>query len=348
MQEILLPGTTVLLERATSSSRSTGYTFVAAVHRGEIIALHSTRTNAVASNLVLPSLFDNQVTFRREASHGSSRFDFAARSRKGTVLVEVKSCTLCEHGVAMFPDAPSSRAARHVRELSQLVGTKEIAGGMVLFVIGSPSARVFMPNIHTDPEFSRALAQAKDRLLVTACSISVTRDGIARLANPDVPISFEPVRLVEEDTGVYLIVLFLGADKRVATGALGEIFYLGGWYVYIGSAKRTLSARVRRHSAKRKTSRWHIDYLSAAADWVRAYPIHTDLDLECELAHSIAGAGGEGIPRFGSSDCACASHLFWFAQDPFLNRLFVDTLFYFRHHRSMENFKSGLISRREP
>jgi DNA-binding sugar fermentation-stimulating protein len=50
MQEILLPGTEVLLEKAVSSSRSTKYTFVAAIHSGEVVALHSSRTNRIAPN----------------------------------------------------------------------------------------------------------------------------------------------------------------------------------------------------------------------------------------------------------------------------------------------------------
>ncbi|MBN1685069.1 MAG: DNA/RNA nuclease SfsA [Spirochaetales bacterium] len=338
MQEILLPDTPVILERAVSTSRSTAYTFVAAIHHGKVIGLHSTRTNPLAGELVLPRLFERTETIRREVSFGTSRYDFAAETDQGAVLVEVKSCTLCEEGVAMFPDAPTSRGVKHILHMAQLVREKKVAGGIVLFIVGNPSARVFIPNIHTDQVFSKALTAAAPVLTVKACSISVTAEGIAAVTNDDVPVFCGPVRLVEQDCGVYLLVLYLKEDRTVATGGLGGIAYKRGWYVYAGSAKRGLSSRIRRHQAKRKTTRWHIDYLSLAADSIRAFPVYTDLDIECELASSVRDTGGTGVKGFGSSDCSCESHLFWFEDDPFGNRAFTEMLFFYRHRRALEAF----------
>jgi len=345
MEEILLPDTPVILERAESLSRSTAYTFVAAVHHGEVVALHSTRTNSVAEALILPAIFKN-APVRREVTFGRSRFDFAVDTKNGMVLTEVKSCTLCEHGVAMFPDAPSSRGVKHIRELAELVRRGEIAGGVVLFVIGHPSPSVFAPNIHTDPEFSRVLSELQKLLTVKACSISVSLRGVVTVTEPDVPVEYRPVKLAEEDRGVYFIVLFLNTGRNIETGGLGVLHYPRGWYVYAGSAKRGLSARVRRHLRKRKKCRWHIDYLSLSADSVRGYPIHTDMDLECELAYRIGKTGGRPVTGFGSSDCSCETHLFHFVSDPFLSRSFVDLLFLFRHRRALENYLPGSICRR--
>ena len=125
MQEILFPGTRIFLEKSGSSSRVTDYTFVAAEHNGELIALHSSRTNTIARELVLPGLFDNTKAVRSEVTFGRSRFDFSVETDEGTILVEVKSCTLCELGVAMFPDAPSSRGQRHLLEMAELVSQKK-------------------------------------------------------------------------------------------------------------------------------------------------------------------------------------------------------------------------------
>jgi sugar fermentation stimulation protein A len=347
MQEILLPGTEVLLEKADSPSRATEYTFVAAVHNGEIVALHSTRTNRIASGLILPALFDKPLRVRQEITYGSSRFDFEVKTDEGTTLVEVKSCTLCEYVVAMFPDAPYARAVRHVMELLELVQKREVTAGLVLFIIGHPGPEVFIPNIHTDPVFSRALLQASGLVSIRACSVSASEDGIVETTALHVPVDLRPVRLVDEDRGVYLIALFLNSPKCVATGGLGEIEYPRGWYVYVGSAKRGLSARMRRHLSNRKTCRWHIDYLSLAADSRRAYPIYTDRDVECELATQIEAAGGLGIPGFGCSDCSCKTHLFRFTEDPFSIRRFVDLLFFYRHKGGITSYVDNPISRRE-
>ncbi len=292
-------------------------------------------------------MFYSPVQVRKEISYGSSRFDFGVETKDGTTLVEVKSCTLCEHQVAMFPDAPSGRAVRHVMELTELVQKGEIAAGMVLFIIGNPSPHVFIPNIHTDLTFSKALLRAQELLSIRACSVSTSEEGIVSTTGLEVPIDLGPVRLVCEDSGVYLVLLYLKSDKRVATGGLGELAYPRGWYVYVGTAKRGLSARIRRHLSKRKTRRWHIDYLSLAADSKRAYPIYTDLDLECELAAQVEKAGGKGVQGFGCSDCSCKAHLFRFTEDPFSIRRFVDMLFLYRHKRALGSYVGEPISPRE-
>lgn len=343
MQEILLPGTEVILERAASPTRSTSHTFVAAVHRGEIIALHSTRTNEVARVLILPKLFPNALNIKPEAVFGGSRFDFSVTTENGIVLVEVKSCTLCENGVAMFPDAPTTRGLKHLIEMAELVQTgvyrdRKIAGGLVLFVVGHPNPTVFIPNIHTDPLFSETLLSVSRTLTVTASTISVTPGGSAKVEKSNIPVEYGPVSLIAENRGIYLLLLFLPERATVPTGGLGSVTYKKGWYVYVGSAKKGLTSRIHRHLSRRKRCHWHIDYLTLAAASVRAYPIYTDRDLECELAADVRDAGGIGVDRFGSSDCGCKSHLFHFETDPFGSRAFVDVLFSYRHVRGLENF----------
>jgi sugar fermentation stimulation protein A len=166
-------------------------------------------------------------------------------------------------------------------------------------------------------------------------------------------VGYGPVSLVTEDRGIYLITLFLQEDKNVHTGALGQLLYRRGWYVYVGSAKRGLSSRIHRHLSRRKTCRWHIDYLSLAADSLRgyssartrAYPIYTDRDLECELARSVQDAGGAGVDQFGSSDCSCKSHLFRFEKNPIQIPAFVDMLFSYRHIYGLESFLQAICRR---
>ena len=112
----------------------------------------------------------------------------------------------------------------------------------------------------------------------------------------------------------YAIVLTLDEPRDIEVGALGELSFAPGDYVYIGRARRGLDARLGRHRRSGdKTLRWHIDYLRQACQWVEARLF--DVDDECALAERIAGlSGGERwIERFGASDCRCAGHLVWFA-----------------------------------
>ena len=86
-----------------------------------------------------------------------------------------------------------------------------------------------------------------------------------------------------------------------------------GWYVYIGSAMNSLSGRINRHLSDDKKMHWHIDYLLENENSeIRDVLFNiSDKKIECDLAGIIA-KGGEGIPKFGCSDCNCNSHLIYF------------------------------------
>jgi sugar fermentation stimulation protein A len=98
-------------------------------------------------------------TVQREVRRGSSRFDFLLQRQNGEeMLVEVKSVTLVQNGLALFPDAPTTRGTRHVRELEQAVQSGTRAA--VLFVVQRDDARAVAPHAGIDPEFTHALQSA--------------------------------------------------------------------------------------------------------------------------------------------------------------------------------------------
>jgi len=113
--------------------------------------------------------------------------------------------------------------------------------------------------------------------------------------------------------GIYLLVLHLPQARALGVGALGEFLFPEGWYVYVGSAHGPggLDARLRRHRLPQKALRWHVDYLRAVADRVEAWAAPLPRERECEWARRLAQWPGARIPapRFGASDCRCASHL---------------------------------------
>lgn len=106
----------------------------------------------------------------------------------------------------------------------------------------------------------------------------------------------------------YQLKITLASPARVSVGRLGAFDFPAGRYVYTGSARRNLDARIARHLRKEKTLRWHIDYLLAAP---QAHVTGVARSTQPECALNQAGAGSVLIPGFGASDCraGCGSHL---------------------------------------
>ena len=121
------------------------------------------------------------------------------------------------------------------------------------------------------------------------------------------------------DKGIYCLV-FNNPSCRVRVGALGEVAFRRGWYIYVGSALGSGGlARLERHIAlsrnKDKRPKWHVDWLLGSAHFTLRYTVHalTEERLECRLA---AALGRENIPGLGCSDCDCTSHLFYRHRNP--------------------------------
>ncbi len=115
------------------------------------------------------------------------------------------------------------------------------------------------------------------------------------------------------EPGIYTLILSLPGAEQIAVGSLGGIHFPKGFYSYTGSARGPGGLkRLDRHAAvnagRSLTRKWHIDYLLPRCQWLQAVVTRTDLDLECLIARSI-GERLASVPRFGCSDCRCASHL---------------------------------------
>ncbi|MDR0562551.1 MAG: DNA/RNA nuclease SfsA [Spirochaetaceae bacterium] len=334
--EFLFPGETLILEKQRSETAKTGWTAVGIYYRQGIVPLCPSRANTAAETLILPTVIPGLSDVRREYTIGSSRFDFLAVDRSGNNhLIEVKACSLVEYGAAMFPDAPSVRALRHLEELADLADKGYCCHILFVIVHGNPER--FIPALHTDPRFALGLRRYAEKVQLHASLIRCAPDGTAVLANPDVPVDIRHAALAAEDRGNYLILMEIAEAQDLAVGALGIITILPGWYVYAGSAQKNLSHRTARHLRKiRKRRHWHIDYLTACTKTMSALPILSYRNLECALARGLADLGGRPIPGFGCSDCRCGSHLFYFPDPPMANRGFVAMLLRYRHRESLQ------------
>jgi Uri superfamily endonuclease len=117
--------------------------------------------------------------------------------------------------------------------------------------------------------------------------------------------------------GAYVLILWLASAKDVTVGKLGTISFAPGFYAYVGSAMGAAGfKRVERHldvsTGRRKTQKWHVDYLLTVSEVIETIEIATQERIECRIAHNLGkNPSLTCIRGFGSSDCRCCSHLFY-------------------------------------
>ncbi len=171
-KELLVPAARVYLEKSSNPARKTAYDLIAvekAVKSGCLLVnMDSQAPNqvfheALASGLLLPGQPGPWQQLRREVVFGGSRFDLYGQAIDGNedlwqAYIEVKGVTLEEDGVVRFPDAPTERGAKHLKELAMAVEAGFAA--YVVFVIQMKGAAYFTPHDERDPAFGGALRQA--------------------------------------------------------------------------------------------------------------------------------------------------------------------------------------------
>ena len=114
--------------------------------------------------------------------------------------------------------------------------------------------------------------------------------------------------------GLYIAVFHLAKTQWIRVGKLGDFLFRRGIYLYVGSARRGLRARIERHARRDKPLRWHIDYMSVRADMIGAILIAGEQRGECDVASQVEQAFELAVPHFGASDCRCDGHLFYAEQ----------------------------------
>lgn len=157
-KELLLPDCEVILQRSDNQNRKTKYDLIAVYKQGlGIVNIDSQAPNKVVNEWLQKQNYDY---IKPEYTYGNSRIDFYMEKDNVKYLMEVKGCTLEIDGIGYFPDAPTERGVKHLRELTQAVanGYKCI----VAFVIQMEGIKEVRPNIITHPEFGIALEQAKN------------------------------------------------------------------------------------------------------------------------------------------------------------------------------------------
>ena len=190
LPELLVQGAPALVAQpspapraAGAAPRSTAHDLVAIRYQGCWVSVDTRLPNALfreAHGRGRIKELKGTAIARAEHRHGRSRFDYLLTRAGAPLLLEIKSVSLCEGGVARFPDAPTVRGTRHVRELVQ--ARREGIEACALFCVQRPDARSLEPNDATDPDFGDALREAHAAgvtLLAYRCRTDAARIAIA-------------------------------------------------------------------------------------------------------------------------------------------------------------------------
>jgi sugar fermentation stimulation protein A len=167
----------LFLQEADNPLRKTRYSVIGVIKGERIINMDSQAPNkAVSEWLQRGGLFRDIIYLKAEKTYGSSRFDFYLETMDKKIYMEVKGVTLEENGVVIFPDAPTERGVKHIRELCEC--TREGYEAYIVFVIQMKDVKYFKPNDVTDPEFGEALREAAKQgvqILALDCEVSMDR-----------------------------------------------------------------------------------------------------------------------------------------------------------------------------
>lgn len=178
-RELLVPGATVYLEKSNNSNRKTKYDLVKVLKGERLINMDSQAPNKVVEEWLRDNrLYKNTTLVQTEKTYGDSRFDFYVEGDGEKAWVEVKGVTLEKESIALFPDAPSERAVKHVEHL--IKAKKEGYDAYIILVIQMADIKYFTPNRLTHPQFADMLIQAeKNGVKVLAYDCNVTEDSVS-------------------------------------------------------------------------------------------------------------------------------------------------------------------------
>ena len=156
-RELLLPGAEVILEVADNPARKTKYDLIAVYKEGlGLVNIDSQLCNKVAGEWLATKDYD---IIKPEYTYGASRMDFYMEKNGDKYLMEVKGCTLEIDGIGYFPDAPTKRGVKHLKELKAAV--EQGFHCCIAFVIPMEGVTEVRANVATHKEFGEALEEAK-------------------------------------------------------------------------------------------------------------------------------------------------------------------------------------------
>ena len=177
-RELLVPGAEVWLTKSDNPTRKTAFDLVAVQKGGRLVNMDAQAPNAVFGEFAREGGFlPDARNVRAEVRYGASRFDFQLETPEKTHFAEVKGVTLEENGVVRFPDAPTQRGVKHLKELQSASAAGY--GAHAVFVIQMEDVKHFEPNDRTHAAFGEALREAaRNGVQIHAFWCRVTPDSL--------------------------------------------------------------------------------------------------------------------------------------------------------------------------
>ncbi len=181
-KELLLPNARLILHCPNTGGRKTKYDVIGVQKGNRLINMDSQAPNKIVGEWLQTLGFSK---IQPETSFSHSRFDFYLEKGNKKIFAEVKGVTLEQDGLALFPDAPTERGVKHLRELIQC--REQGFEAWVIFIIQMKGICSFSPNEATHPQFAQVLREARNKgVWLTALDCDVTEDSIT--ARKSVPI----------------------------------------------------------------------------------------------------------------------------------------------------------------
>lgn len=176
--ELLVKGAQCFVQMHDNPERKTKYSLITVKKGKEVVNIDSQAPNKVFYEWVKNGGFADGITvIKPETTYGNSRFDCYIEAGERKIFVEVKGVTLEKDGTALFPDAPTERGVKHLRELCRCV--KDGYEAYVVFVIQMKGIHAFSPNSETHEEFAKALFECRDEGVNILClDCDVTPDSL--------------------------------------------------------------------------------------------------------------------------------------------------------------------------
>nr|WP_242842056.1 DNA/RNA nuclease SfsA [Ruminiclostridium cellobioparum] len=177
-RELLKPGVTVFVQEFDKTSRKTRYDLIGVKKGDRMINMDSQVPNKVFHEWLLKGgLLEDITLIKPEARYKNSRFDFYIETEKEKIFIEVKGVTLEDNNVVLFPDAPTERGVKHIKELMECM--EEGYKAYIVFVIQMKGVSYFTPNYRTHEEFAETIKIAEARgVNVVACDCMVGENCI--------------------------------------------------------------------------------------------------------------------------------------------------------------------------
>lgn len=185
-KELLTQGSDVYVQYFDSPKRKTRYDLISVYKGAELINMDSQAPNKVFGEWIENGNFVPGISkIKPECKYKNSRFDFYIEAENRKIFAEVKGVTLEENGIVMFPDAPTERGVKHIKELCECV--KDGYEAYLFFIVQMKNCLFFTPNRKTHQAFADALIAAE--------KLGVNLKALNCIVTPDELLIDKPVEI---------------------------------------------------------------------------------------------------------------------------------------------------------